>query len=253
VARPVTCWPEHGVVVTARAAGAPLAEFVRRAVRHGTDRNDLARAAAWCTTAGAWLRSFQARAPRERRSGSSPQLHSPQAFLAYLDERLRILTEVHHGVETALHTRLLAHAAATLHAVPPRVFEQVTWSHSDFGPHNVLVDGDALTVIDFELAPQHPAFDAAYFVESLAHRSGPLVDASRVRRLERAFLAGYGEPLDPAMFLLLRLRHLVCSYVSEARRGGVASLRGWPGLVTMRGRLRRFADLLSIRTRARAA
>jgi len=51
----------------------------------------------------------------------------------------------------------------------------------------------------------------------------------------------------------MRLRHLVCSYVSEARRGGIASLRGWPGLVAMRARLRLVADVLSRRARARAA
>lgn len=252
-ARPVACWAADGVLVTARVSGAPLGDAVRRTTLRTGDADGLAQTAAACTAAGAWLRTFQRRAPQSVREMRAARLDGPEAFVAYLDERLRILGEVHPRVESALRNRLLAHAAATLHALPPRVFQDVTWSHSDFGPHNVLAGAEGIHVIDFELAPQHPAFDAAYFVESLAHRVGPWVDPARVRRLERAFLAGYGEPLDPAMFALLRLRHLVCSYVSEGRRGGIASLRGWPGLVAMRGRLRHMAEVLSRRSRARAA
>jgi len=253
VARPIACWAAEGALVTARVSGTPLGDLIRRATLRAAGPEDLAQSAAACTAAGAWLRAFQTHAPPAMRQARPVHLHSPDAFVSYLDERLRILGDVHPRVEAALRNRLLAHAAVALHALPPKVFSEVTWSHSDFGPHNVLAARDGIHIIDFELEPQHPCFDAAYFVEALGHRAGPWVDPARTRRLERAFLAGYGEPLDHTMFALLRLRHLVCSYVSEARRGGIASLRGWPGLVAMRGRLRHVADVLSLRTRARAA
>jgi aminoglycoside phosphotransferase (APT) family kinase protein len=148
----------------------------------------------------------------------------------------------------------LAHAAAALQSLPPRVFKTVTWSHADFGPHNMLCgDNERVTVLDFELAPQHPGFDAAYFVECLHGYSGPWVDAARVRRLERAFLAGYGEPLDAAYFALLRLRHLVCTYTSESRRAGLSAWLHWRSRAALRARLYHFTALLAIRTHARAA
>jgi Ser/Thr protein kinase RdoA (MazF antagonist) len=140
-----------------------------------------------------------------------------------------------------------------LHALPARTWDAVTWSHSDFGPHNVLADGDTITVLDFELVPQHPYFDVAYFVESLAHAAGPHAEVSRVRRLERAFLAGYGMEVDRSLLALFRLRHLACTYVSEARRRGIAQVRAIPGLLALRERLRRFPEEISPRSASRAA
>lgn len=253
VVRPVACWPEHGALLTERARGVPLAAVLRRASRRGVDPAQLAQAAALCTTAGTWLRRFQARGA-EVVAGSRPdRLGSAAGMLDYIDERLRLLRTSSPGIDPALRTRLLAHAAATLHALPPDSLDQVTWSHSDFGPHNLLADLDHLTVLDLELQPQHPYFDAAYFVECLANLNGPLADASRIRRLERAFLAGWGQHLDEPLFALFRLRHLVCSYVSESRRSGLARLRQWPGLLGMRARLRLFPQRLPLRAENRAA
>jgi len=253
VVRPVACYAERGAVITARAPGTPFGRLVREACRRGADRETLARAAALCTAAGGWLRNFQTYGVEAMR-GNRPQfLGSADTFLSYVDERLRILRALRPGIEPSLHARLLAHSAAVLHSLPPRVLETVTWSHSDFGPHNLLADGERVWVLDFELAPQHPCFDVTYFVESLAHGGGPLVEAARVRRLARAFLAGYGAEIDVPLMALFRLRHLACAYVSEARRGGMAGLRGYPGLLGMRTRLRELPDLLTIRPGTRVA
>lgn len=253
VVLPVACYADLGAIVTARAPGQSVAPLVRAAVRRSTDAATLARAAVACAEAGAWLRRFQAAGIGEMRGQRSQHLGDPRAWLDYLDDRLRILCEVRPGIEPTLRTRLLAHAAATLQAIPVATLEAVTWSHSDFGPHNVLLDGDAVTVLDLELAPQHPSFDAAYFVEALALHHGPLVDPSRVRRLERAFLAGAGAAAGEPLFRLFRLRHLLCAYVSESRRRGVATWKVWPGLLALRARLRRFPQVLPLRPTCRAA
>ena len=253
VVRPVVCYPEHGAVITVRAEGRPLAPSVRRAIRRGGDAAALGLAAAQCAAAGAWLRRFQASGRAFAADQRPPHLHDAAAFLAYCDERLRLLEHASPGIDIATRTRLLAHAAAALQSLPAAVFTNVTWSHSDFGPHNMLAGGERVTVLDFELAPQHPCFDAAYFVECLHGHSGPWVDAARVRRLERAFLAGYGEPVDAAYFALLRLRHLVCSYTSESRRAGLSTWLRWRSRAALRARLYRFTTLLAIRTHARAA
>jgi len=253
VVRPVACYPDLGAVITARADGRPLGLLVRRALRRGGDAATLAQAAADCTAAGAWLRRFQSAAAGSTAGSRPPHLTDAAAFVAYVDERLRVLERAAPGIDAPLRNRLLAHVAAAAHALPPAVFASVTWSHSDFGPHNVLVGAERLTVLDFELVPQHPCFDAAYFVECLAGHSAPWVDPMRVRRLERAFLAGYGEPIDGAYFALLRLRHLVCTYASESRRAGLTNWLRWRSRAVLRARLRRLTALLAIRTHARAA
>ena len=251
--RPVACYPELGALITARAAGRSLAPLVRRAVAWTGDRETLALAAAHCAAAGAWLRRFQTAGAPQVQGARPPHLSDAAAFLAYVDERLRLLEHASPGIDTALRGRLLAHAASALQALSPRTFADVTWSHSDFGPHNILAEPARLHVLDFELLPQHPCFDVAYFVECLHGHTGPWVDSARVRRLERAFLAGYGEPLDPAYFALLRLRHLVCTYASEARRGGAAGWLRWRSRAALRARLRHVTSLLAMRTHARAA
>jgi len=236
-----------------RANGVPLARVVRSACRRGASARTLARAAALCTKAGTWLRTFQERGRAFVRGQRPPHLTGPETFLDYVDERLRLLRSVRPPVEADLHTRLLAHAAATLHGLPARTWNDVTWSHSDFGPHNLLAEGETLYVLDFELAPQHPYFDLAYFAESLFHLGGPRVDASRVRRLERAFLAGHGTEIDAPLLALYRLRHAVCTYVSETRRGGIAQVRALPGLLALRERLRRLPRALAAGFGTRAA
>jgi hypothetical protein len=254
VVRPVLCDAAQGAIVTERARGGPLARLVREACRRGGDRDDLARAAALCTSAGAWLRRFQERGAVEMRGLRPEHLGTPASFLAYVEARLPLLRVARPGVEPEFCDELLTHAALALQALPASAFAPVTWSHADFGPHNVLVDGERLVVLDFELQPQHPLFDAAYFVESLFHIGGPLVDPSRVVRLERAFLAGYAVSTETPLFTLLRLRHLVCAYVSETRRAaGLMQLCMWPGLLAMRSRLRQLLHALPLRAATRVA
>jgi Ser/Thr protein kinase RdoA (MazF antagonist) len=240
-------------VITARAPGLPVGSLVRAAVRRSTDAATLARAAVACTAAGAWLRRFQAAGMRAVQGQRSAHLSDFQAWLDYLDERLRWMCRARPAIEPSLRTRLLAHAASTLHALPDRALDCVTWSHGDFGPHNILLDHDTVTILDLELAPQHPYFDAAYFVEALALHHGPLVDPTRVQRLERAFLAGAALSGEEPLFRLFRLRHVLCAYVSETRRHGVAHWKKWSGLLAMRSRVRRFPQALPLRAARRAA
>jgi aminoglycoside phosphotransferase (APT) family kinase protein len=253
VVRPVICWADRGAIVTVGVQGESFARVVRAACRRGASRRTLAHAAALCTKAGAWLRSFQERGREAVRRERPPHLVDPRTFLEYVDERLRLLRARRPPVEADLHTRLLAHAAASLHALPAGTWNDVTWSHSDFGPHNLLVDGEALHVLDFELAPQHPYFDLAYFTESLAHVGGPGVEPTRVQRLERAFLAGHGPEVDLQLLALFRLRHAACTYVSESRRRGIAQVRALPGLLALRERLRRLPRELAPRFGSRVA
>ena len=117
------------------------------------------------------------------------------------------------------------------------LLQPVCWSHSDFGPHNLLCDVQRITVLDFELIPQHPWFDAAYFVESLAGFSGLRYDAQHVGRLQRAFLNGYGLDGSEPLFLALRIRHLVCTAASLRAQLLRFRMRLWPDFWMLRTHL----------------
>jgi Ser/Thr protein kinase RdoA (MazF antagonist) len=235
VPRPIAVFADVGAVLTARAPGACAAPRLRAACRRGGSQALLAEMGTVCAGLGAWLRDFQ-RVGTGHVKGQRPRyLGRRDDFVAYVDERLQLLVGLRPGIDALRRT---------LQRVDSFAFDRVTWSHADFGPHNVLVDAGGLTVLDFALEPEHPYFDAAYCLESIAGLGGPSVDGRRVARLQAAFLDAYGTPADVPLFHAFRLRHLACSYVSESRRRGVARLRAWPGLMRLRSRLiRAVADL----------
>jgi len=93
----------------------------------------------------------------------------------------------HRGWSTA-ERRLMLDTRARLHAALARLERQpavYSMIHADMHPGNILVDGDRLTVIDFDDAAWGwHAYDIA--VALFYHQGGPTFDA-----FERAYLAGY--------------------------------------------------------------
>jgi len=93
----------------------------------------------------------------------------------------------HRGLSDA-ERRLMLDTRARLHAALARLERQpalYSMIHADMHPGNILVDGDRLTVIDFDDAAWGwHAYDIA--VALFYHQGGPTFDA-----FERAYLAGY--------------------------------------------------------------
>jgi Ser/Thr protein kinase RdoA (MazF antagonist) len=93
----------------------------------------------------------------------------------------------HRGLSDA-ERRLMLDTRARLHAALARLERQpamYSMIHADMHPGNILVDGDRLTVIDFDDAAWGwHAYDIA--VALFYHHGGPTFDA-----FERAYVAGY--------------------------------------------------------------
>lgn len=78
--------------------------------------------------------------------------------------------------------------------------------HGDFSPKNLLVDGDRLTLIDFEVGHYgDPAFDLGFFLSHLVLKAAaapvrmPGTPSAAYRELTRQFWRGYEERLRPAI------------------------------------------------------
>ncbi len=112
----------------------------------------------------------------------------------------------HQGLSAAerglvLDARARLHAALGRLAREPAIYSMI---HADMHPGNVLVDGDALTVIDFDDAAWGwHAYDIAV---ALVHQHG-----QNLARAERAYLTGYRSvrPISDQLLALLSMFRLV--------------------------------------------
>jgi Ser/Thr protein kinase RdoA (MazF antagonist) len=111
------------------------------------------------------------------------------------------LVRRHAAALTRVAPRLTADERALLHAGAleiPALFADAARvpCHRDFGPHNWLIDGPRLTVLDFEHArPDCPLVDLIKLA----------VDWPARPDLEAALLDGYGRDLDPRERARLRV------------------------------------------------
>jgi Ser/Thr protein kinase RdoA (MazF antagonist) len=112
----------------------------------------------------------------------------------------------HKGLSAA-ERRLVLDVRSRLHAALARLDRQpAVWSmiHADMHPGNVLVDGEGLTIIDFDDAAWGwHAYDIAV---ALVHQDGPNLEA-----FQRAYVAGYRSvrPVSDQTLMLLPIFRLV--------------------------------------------
>ncbi len=234
----VRCWDEaQGLLLMDRCRGRSLKALAReaRGVREPRIQEDLT-AALFRT--GRWLRALERGTSREASGGD--------ALSALVGRAERDLAACAARVPgKAAHVReRLRHLASTLS--PSRVVGR----HGDFWPGNVFVDDDGVEVIDFEgFAEGLPGEDAAYFLVQLElFYSYPLVRA-QWPRLEQAFLDGYGETLEGAVWELLRMAkvlHVLAQSLREQRH------RGWRGFWRRRSLERMLREPQAAAERARA-
>lgn len=117
-----------------------------------------------------------------------PELADPEFFV-----QLRI--DPFHRVVASSHPELATRVAAVAERLLERKLALV---HGDFSPKNVLVGGDGLWVLDWEVAHQgDPAFDVAFLLthlllKSIHRREG----AAAYRAVAEAFLAAYGRDVE---------------------------------------------------------
>lgn len=150
----------RATIVMERAPGVSLDRLFARA--------EPAQLLAALERAGVWLRAMQSATRRDAESGVLAEILATAKKDANGDARLL----------RALDRDIAA--------------QPVVGHHGDFWPGNIFIDGERVTVIDFEgFREGLPLEDVAYFlirVELLARRF-----RVRTRGLDEAFLRGYGE------------------------------------------------------------
>lgn len=154
---------------------------------------DFGAATAWCRQAGEWLSLFH-RLPSPYEPADLRSLLD-----TYYDDRLVTLAQLpHSGVSQTLAATLKSSLMTLVDSALART--PVVLCHNDYSPHNMLVDGNRLCVLDYSFAgPGLPVFDVACFWHKLADlKDSALLSNRRVARLQQAFLDGSGAGFDPS-------------------------------------------------------
>jgi hypothetical protein len=139
---------------------------------------------------GEWLQAYQ------HHTATSLPLESLEATVAECQRRLTDL----HAMSTNISSDFVVHAIARLQDLLRQVDGPVQGCscHGDFGPWNVLVTDDSLTVIDFFCRREDSIWIDPLNVVTYLETQQPSVSLSRRRvdRLRDAFLQGYGRPWE---------------------------------------------------------
>ncbi len=220
--RPVACLPEHAALVMEEAPGEPFNRLIGRLGRGWPRSGSRARLEELCRLAGDWLGRFQAFTT----AAEDPTPHLA-ALRSEVSGSLRSLVARRRvGIPESLAGALESFVDRAAGGAPPAAVA-VAGMTGEFCPANILVDGPRLAVLDFGLyGPGLALNDLVLFhhhLESL--RYDPLTRRATMRRLQAAFLQGYGRPelqTEP-LFDAFRVKF-------KLSRMDATSGRKWPGL-----------------------
>ncbi len=193
VVRPVACFPEKLALVTEEHPGVSLETKIgcskvysgSSAIRH---------AVRLCFQCGKWLKMFQGFLP-------APEAHGFDSWeiVDYCRVRLGILEERRpKEVPGKLAAKVLAVLAQDVGSFRGGQ-GAVTGRHNDYGPYNMIVDGERLVVLDFAGFSYGPKVcDFVKFWSVLERmRSSPLASGNTVAAFQEAFVDGYGSRPEP--------------------------------------------------------
>ena len=209
--------PESGTLATEEAPGSELQQTVLGRFRTAVDNECLKT----LYLVGKWLRQFQT-LPVMPGDKASFTEDDPDDLVEYCDIRMQRILELGYSWPADAIRRKISRCLTVLIERSPEPDRRFAWSHGDYGPQNILWDGNVLTPIDFNTAkPSYPLQDVTYFIHRLEMfrvyfpwRRWPLA------AWRRAVLRGYGRPdaEQSPMYRALMIRHLHCRLKTYVRR-----------------------------------
>jgi len=225
VARPIAVFPDELAIVTEEVRGIALTDLIgRSAKRHmfGYRQPVLEK---YCVLAGTWLREFQSFTTR--RNGE----FNIQGLMQYCDQRLDTLIAYRRaGIDDRFKAQFRRYLNKK-HEQSRRKPDIIVGRHNDFSPHNIIVEGDRISVIDFGFFDHDSyLYDVCKFWFQLeCMKTSPLFRPSTIERLQNSFFVGYGNSIDPRgpAFEMVASRYYLTRLVTMVKEGTRGGLRGW--------------------------
>jgi hypothetical protein len=216
--RVLAFFPEVPALVTEEVPGRSVAEVIDRDGARFRSARRRERLESICFGAGVWLRRYQD-ATVDRGA-----LMCLDEMLVYVDVRLKLLVAMGQA-DVQWRERVLG----TFERIRPSIpSTDLTLSdvHGDFSPANILHTGTAVVPIDFAMSSTGSIY---YDLTRFHHQLGlfltkPSFRPTTIRRLQRAFLQGYGRPIetDSGLFRLFIIQHVLCHWLGRLKTTAVA-------------------------------
>lgn len=223
--RPVAVFPEEGALITEAVPGTPLMDVIGKFARRTTISRRHAALERYCAMSGRWLREFQSFT--DRGSGS----FNFDGLREYCARRLEDLaTDPRSGIDGAFKGSFLRYLELSRERSGDRP-DRIVGRHNDFSPHNILVEGEHFSVIDFGFFDHDShLYDVCKFWFQLERmKASPLYTGATIERLQRSFFEGYGTGIDLAdpAFEMIASRYFVTHLVTLIKEGMRRGPRGW--------------------------
>ena len=206
-AEPIGCYPDLLSIAMTYSPGENLADVVDKMARYSPGKATLERLSAGSRACGRYLVGLQ------KMTAETGRLDLAE-LIEDIDLRLKAIVKLESRVmDSRLRGEILDHCGRQASLATDSDL-RVCGVHGDYCTSNILVAGDEVTVLDFTMFKPGSTFhDVTYFCRNLTNfLHKPIFRPQTFTILQRAFLDGYDENLDPTgpVFKLLSLRHVVC-------------------------------------------
>jgi hypothetical protein len=193
--KPIACFPEWLTLVTEESPGTDVWTIIREKAKFYPSEPDLRLLERYCHTCGKWLALFQ-QITREPDRDPFEFDSVIELFDSYLS-RLVYYRNVTFPDE--FRKRIIDFCWQLVLSIPndDRI---VVGIHGDFGPGNILVQNDEITVLDIE-TPKYGLiyWDSTYFHNFLNRLLEiPIYRPATIAKLQKAFIRGFGTSLEPS-------------------------------------------------------
>jgi hypothetical protein len=205
--RPIACYDDLLVVVTAEAAGETLLQRLSARAAWFPSARTMADLTATMAGVGRWLARFHGFEARDE------QISVPK-LLDYVDVRLRRLAS-EEVITASYRAHILRYLSSLAATVAPCDLREVA-IHADMAPGNILVDGTRIVVLDFAMAGRGSYLHdvSRLYLQLDVFRAKPQFRGRVVEALQAALLRGLDPALTPdhplfrCLLMLHRVNHL---------------------------------------------
>jgi len=210
IPRPIACYADLLTLVMEECSGEDLAAILKREAPFFPSPKKVERLEYFFYLCGEWLKANQNSAPVKQHLS----VYSLETYLDYNDIRLRRLVQYETvPLDESFRKKILQSMQRRWADIDVSETYAVE-IHGDYGPGNVMIEGEKLIIIDIAGCGQGSIYhDLSRFYHQLdLYLLKPAFRPKVIRRLQRVLLDGYDSKLEVQhpLFEMMLVQHTLC-------------------------------------------